>query len=157
MEVYGKNSYLQALDSEHDQMAPRILEIEHKKRLVDHFDKKLKDRTFIPDLIEELSRLTPQEISFSAMSLDARSSVTIQGFARDHAAISEFQKRLIRSDYFAQVDLQFATKRVIANRPVMDFKIALRLKQDNVSSSMQISNNKFQIPNNIQSRNSNDQ
>ena len=53
----------------------------------------------------------------------------VQGYARAHAGINDFQARLIRSKRFHDVDLRFATKRKIANMPVMDFKIVLQLSE----------------------------
>jgi len=71
--------------------------------------------------------VTPEEISFRALSLDKQGHLVIQGYARSHAGINDFQEELIRSDKFQDVDLRFATKRKIANVPVIDFKIAFQL------------------------------
>jgi len=59
--------------------------------------------------------------------MDKNKRLTIQGYAESHALINDFQVRLIQSAQFHDVDLKFATKRKIANMPVIDFEIVSQL------------------------------
>ena len=125
--IQKRKAHLGSLANEAERLQDRLEESREKIQLVQFFDQKLAEYRFIPDLIDEFNRLTPDGISFRALSLDEKGELMIQGYARTHAGINELQTRLIRSSMFHGVDLKFATNRKIANRPVMDFKIALRL------------------------------
>ncbi|MCK4881625.1 MAG: PilN domain-containing protein, partial [Candidatus Omnitrophica bacterium] len=127
VDIYKKGKVLGTLKGEIARLQPQLEEAGRKQRAVAFFDQKLSNYSFIPDLIDELTRLTPEEISFRTLSLDEERGLVIQGYAETHAGINDFQARLIRSERFHDVDLKFATKRKIANMPVMDFKIVSRL------------------------------
>jgi Tfp pilus assembly protein PilN len=127
VDIHKKNTILEALQNEIGRLQPQVKMAQQKKQFVEFFDRKLENDRFIPDLIEELSLLTPEEISFRTLSLDKERHVTIQGYAQSHAGINDFQESLIRSKRFHDVDLKFATNRKIANKSVMDFKMALQL------------------------------
>ena len=127
VDIYKKGRSLETLKGEIARLQPRLEEARRKQRSIAFFDQKFGNYSFIPDLIDELTRLTPEEISFRTLSLNEERGLTIQGYAETHAGINDFQARLIRSERFHDVDLKFATKRKIAKMSVMDFKIVSRL------------------------------
>ena len=129
VDIHKKRVYLESLKSEIDRLQPQLKEARRKMQLVEFFDQKLKNYSFIPNLIDELIHLTPEEISFKTVSLDQQRNLMMQGYAQTHAGINDFQTRLIQSNRFHDVDLKFATKRKIANMPVMDFKIVSQLSE----------------------------
>ena len=103
-------------------------ETKKKKQFVETFYQELKRRIIIVDLIHELNKLTPNDISFRSLLLDDNGSFTIQGYAQTSTGVNDFQSRLVRSAIFNEVNLQFATKRKIFNMEVTDFKIISKLK-----------------------------
>ena len=82
------------------------------------------------DVIHELYKLTPKEISFSSLQLDEKGVLTIQGYAEASASVNSFQEKLVKSPLFTDVSLQYATKRKIFNMDVTDFKIMAQLKEE---------------------------
>ena len=122
-----KGVTLEMLKSKGVLMQPRLKEVYRKKQCIEAMEQELKNFTFVPDLAETLTRLTPQNIIFNSLILDKQKHLTIQGHAKIHADINELQTRLIATKDFYDVDLKFVTKRKIANMPVMDFKIVSRL------------------------------
>ncbi|MCK5013309.1 MAG: PilN domain-containing protein [Candidatus Omnitrophica bacterium] len=130
IDIHKKRVYSESLKRETDRLKPQLKEARRKIQFVEFFDRKLKNYSFIPDLIDELNRLTPEEISLRMLALDQQRNLMIQGYARTHSGVNDFQTRLIQSSRFHDVDLRFATKREIANMPVMDFKIVSQLNHN---------------------------
>jgi len=129
--THKKGAQLKSLENEIGRLQPQLKEARRKAQFVESFDRKLGQYSFIPDVIDGLNRLTPEEISFRTLSLDNQRRLIIQGYAKTNAGINDFQARLIQSTRFHNVDLKFVTKRKIANMSVMDFKIAFQLNDDN--------------------------
>ncbi|MCB9747411.1 MAG: pilus assembly protein PilM [Candidatus Omnitrophica bacterium] len=123
-----KEKYLKQLENEIQSIKPQIEEEKKKKQFVEIFYQELKRRIIIVDLIHELNKLTPNDISFRSLLLDDNGSFTIQGYAQTSTGVNDFQSRLVRSAIFNEVNLQFATKRKIFNMEVTDFKIISKLK-----------------------------
>ena len=134
IDIHKKGTRLELLRSEIVRLQPQLKDAGQKTKFVKFFDKKLAQHSFIPDLLEELNHLTPKDISFSTLSLDREKRLIIHGYVQEYTGINDFQTRLIQSSRFYDVDLKFATKRKIANRTVMDFKIALQLSPDTEAS-----------------------
>ena len=127
IEVHKKRATLESLKSEIANLQPQLQAAMGKMQFVRFFSQQLKQSHFVPEVVDRLNRLTPQGISFRALSLGNNGNLIIQGYAKNNASINDFQSRLIRSSEFHNVDLKFATKRRVANMSVMDFKIASQL------------------------------
>ncbi len=120
----------QGLDEEVQKLKPKITEAKKTIEFFNSFDQKFKGRIFVADLIEELYVLTPSDISFRSVQLDERGLFTIQGYAEAAGSVNNFQAKLLKSDSFKEVNLQFATKRKIFNTEVTDFKITCQLNKE---------------------------
>jgi len=127
IDIHKKRTVLKSLKNEIENLNPQLQVAREKMRFVRSFDQKLKKTNFIPDVIEQLSQLTPEGVSYRVLSLERDGDLIIQGYAKTNADINDLQARLIRSSGFHNVDLKFATKRRVANMSVMDFKIASQL------------------------------
>jgi len=127
IDMHKNKTTLKSLKSELANLQPQLQAAREKIQFVQLYDQKLKRSNFIPDVIDRLNRVTPQGITFRTLSLRRDGNLIIQGYAKTNAGINDFQSRLIRSPGFHNVDLKFATKRRVANMPVMDFKIASQL------------------------------
>ena len=127
MNIQKRKTHLELLKNDIERLQPRLEKSRKKIQFVEYFDQKLAQYKFIPDLVDEFNRLTPEGVSFRALSLDKKGEITVQGYAWTNAGINELQACLIRSPLFHDVDLKFATSRKIADKSVMDFKIALQL------------------------------
>ena len=79
------------------------------------------------DLINELTSIVPEEISFRSLYLDESGGFTIHGYAQSSSSVNDFQVNLVKSSFFQDVNRQFSTKRRIFNMDVTDFKITSTL------------------------------
>ncbi len=133
--VEKRKTRLELLKNEVERLQAQAEKSREKIQFVEFFDQKLARVRFIPDLINEFNHLTPEGVSFRALSLDENGELMIQGYARMHAGMNDLQARLIQSSLFHDVDLKFATKRKIAGISVMDFKIVLQLYNEREETS----------------------
>ncbi|HBR14544.1 MAG TPA: hypothetical protein DD723_03240 [Candidatus Omnitrophica bacterium] len=127
MELYRKNIYFKKLEDRIIQTKPTVKATEQKMRVVHFLEGEFQDRIFIPDLILNLYRLTPPEISFRSLSLDEKGGFVIQGYGETSVSVNDFQANLVKSSVFKEINLEFATKRRIFNMDVTDFKITSQL------------------------------
>ena len=127
IDIHQKDIYLKFLNKETKMFRPRLEDLDRKKSIVSFFDRKFQEYYFIPELMNELSGLTPDDVTFRKVSLDQKKNLIIQGYAKTHAGINDFQARLIRCTRFSDVKMEFATERTIAHKPVVDFKIISQL------------------------------
>lgn len=127
VDIHKKQMTLRILTNETIGLKPQLRAAGEKIQFVRSFDQRVKRFHFIPDVIDQLNRLTPEGISLQALSLSKDGHLIISGYAEANAGINDFQARLIQSPGFHDIDLKFATKRKIAGMSVMDFKIASRL------------------------------
>ena len=134
VDMHKKRTTLKSIKNEIASLEPQLQAARAKIQFVQLFDQKLIRSHFIPDVIDQLNRLTPQGIAFRTLSLKRDGHLIIQGYAKTNAGINDLQSRLIRSSGFHNVDLKFATKRRVANMSVMDFKIASQLKSSKEGS-----------------------
>lgn len=75
------------------------------------------------EMIEELYRLTPPDISYSSLRVNAEGEVTLQGQTFNGTSVNELQSRLVTSVIFRNVILQQAVKRTTVMGDVMHFTI----------------------------------
>jgi len=129
IEIHQKEKRLQFLEQKLNGMKGEVKSAKKKLRLVRFFQEKLRSKTFISEIMSELTDITPSEVSFRTLILDDKGRFTIQGFAEDSVSVNRFQERLVRSDIFREVNRQFSTKRFIFNMDVVDFKFDTKLAQ----------------------------
>ena len=127
IEIYQKSSEIGALQEKADQIKVLVKKAKKDLDFMGAFKDQIIDKVIISDLIRELAGLAPKEVSFRALSLDEKKRFTIEGYAQTSSSVNEFQSNLVKSEYFNEVNLQFATKRKIIKMEVTDFKIVCQL------------------------------
>ncbi len=130
IEISKSKKQLELLTGKADRLHKEAKQAKERIQLVEALDNEIAQYRFIPDLFDALHSLVPEEVSFRLVSLDKEGGLIVQGYARTHAQINDFQTRLIRSPQFHDVNLHFATGRQIARKPVMDFKIAMKMHRN---------------------------
>ena len=123
LELYQKNEYLKKLKNKINAMAPDVKTAINKKAIVEVLDEEFNNRVFVPDLIDELYTLTPDEISYRSLYLTGGNAFTIQGYAQTGGSVNDLRAKLVKSSLFRDVDLKFATKRRFHKVEITDFKI----------------------------------
>ena len=121
--IYQKMHYLQKIEAKIGQIEAGSKKAEQKIQFFNFIKKTIQSRVLVVDVIEELYKLTPPEISFRSLQFDQRGALSIQGFADTGGSVNYFQNQLVRSPLFNDVTLQYATKRRKFKEEYTDFRI----------------------------------
>lgn len=105
-----------------------VKEAEKENELVKLVKQEVEGRIIVSDIFLEINRFLTEEISIRSVNLDEKGSLSIQGYAQNSAGVNSFQAALVKSPFFKELNLEFATKRKIFNVDVVDFKIVAQLK-----------------------------
>ena len=118
-----KAAYLRSLQEKNEAAKPELERIKKRMDMVKVVQNELGKRVVVADLIQELYRLAPPELSFQSIYLNEGGQFVIHGYAETSASVHNFQQNLVKSALFKAVNLEFATKRKIFNMEVTDFQI----------------------------------
>ncbi len=132
VEYLRKEDYLRSLKAKGEVAKPELERIKKRMGLVKIVQEDLAKRVVVSDLIQELYRLAPPELSFQSLYLNDRGQFIIHGYGGTSASVHNFQQNLVKSILFKGVNLEFATKRKIFNMEVTDFQITseVNIKHD---------------------------
>ncbi len=129
MEWFRKMKYLDEFEAKVKVSKAKVQKAKEKIEFINAFHDKLNQRVLMVDLLDELFKLTPSEISFRSLDIDNRGMFVMEGYAQTRTGVNDFQSRLVKSPRFHNVNLEFATKRKIFKTEVTDFKITAQLIQ----------------------------
>ncbi len=127
LQIYQKRSQLKTLEQKFTESRSKVDAIKRKMEQLDVIQKQFNDRVLMVDVIQELYRLTPRDITYTVIELGEENSLTLQGVASAGVGINVFQKSLVDSLFFENVNLQYATKRKVPEGEITDFKIVCRM------------------------------
>ena len=130
VEVYQKTMILKNIEQRNQQLKPEMAKADKVIKFVQFFEDDFKGRVLIADLMDELYNLIPTDISLRTFEFDEKGALSIQGYAENGASVNVFQSSLVKSSFFKEVNLEFATKRRIFNLELTDFKIVCQLNNN---------------------------
>ena len=82
------------------------------------------------DVIRELYRLIPANISLTIFDFEENKSCTLRGTSDELSNVFAFITILENSQYFENVTVRYATKRAVKRKTLTDFEIVCRLAED---------------------------
>lgn len=85
-----------------------------------------KDRFLIAHMLDELSRLLPENCWIISV-VEKRPSVSIEGLSFSNFVVANFMKKLETSEYFQNVDLSVVSKSKVGGYDLMKFKLTANL------------------------------
>jgi Tfp pilus assembly protein PilN len=120
--------YLAKLNERYEQIRPMLKGAQEAADLMNMVKERSRPRVHVVSLLNELFKLTPEDIVYRSVQMDAAGTLTLQGEARSGASVSLLQKNLVASRMFQDEMLRYATKRKRINDEVTEFQIACRVK-----------------------------
>ncbi|MDD3374460.1 MAG: PilN domain-containing protein [Candidatus Omnitrophica bacterium] len=125
-----EKSILKKLEEQNLKLKPRVEDVQIKKSRIVDIENYLVSVPSMVDVVHELYRLTPENISYRSLNVDDSDNLIIQGISEERADVNEFQKNLIGAPSFKDVNLQYATQRRVFEGEITDFKITCKIDQD---------------------------
>ncbi|MBF0503694.1 MAG: pilus assembly protein PilM [Candidatus Omnitrophica bacterium] len=123
-----KNIRLNRLEDELKITKRQAANIESQLRKVYDVESVLKDRMIFSDFAREIDRLLPSQISLVSIAISNGHTLSLQGVSMNSADINQFQKGMVDSPYFYNVNLDYVNKRVTQQGEVDYFKITCVIK-----------------------------
>ncbi|MBI4336030.1 MAG: PilN domain-containing protein [Candidatus Omnitrophica bacterium] len=81
------------------------------------------------DVMREIYKTAPGEISITVLDFELGKSVTIRGISGDLNSIFKFASNLDKSDYFEKYEIKYAQKRIVKEKEFVDFEITCKLSR----------------------------
>lgn len=132
MSIVNKDAvYLNKLEKALKINKEKAARTERRIKFFDEIRARIAGRILVTDVLAELHRLTPGEITLQSLSFSSRGELTIQGMVSMNISVNSFQQSLIQSPFFKDVKLEYATKRRRLDGEYTDFKIVCQLRSQN--------------------------
>jgi Tfp pilus assembly PilM family ATPase/Tfp pilus assembly protein PilN len=128
-EIYSRAKYLSQVQNEIVQIEPELKKARNEAKLLRLVGEKSAERIFIAEVIKELQQLLPSEVHFYALSVSGGGVLNVQGYAKTGESVSQLQNDLVRSPFFRNVTLQYATLRKSSSGELTDFKMSCQFVQ----------------------------
>jgi len=128
--IYHDSITLSRLTKKMEEPRTRVHQAEQTIQSWRFIKDRMGHRIFMAEIMEQLYHLTPGEISFHSLYIDGEGGLTIQGIADTAGLVNDFQNRLVNSESFKDVQLEYATQRKRFHQEYIDFKITGHLKTE---------------------------
>ncbi len=127
LKIYRNKRGLAILHNEIKRIKPEASQAQEKLQRFRFMRDELRQQILVVDFFHELSRLTPEGITFTGLDYDASGKLTLQGQAQEAADVNRLQEGLVASVLFKNVTLEYARKRKTNPEEATIFKISCQI------------------------------
>lgn len=127
--INDKARYLKQLQVEINKVSPEAKSLEEIKNQLEIVKERFSISASSIDVLSELYRITPSQITFTSFSFDENNQLAIKGQAEDLSDVFKFVHTLEESEYFQGVSVKNAVKRKLQLGEVADFEIVCPLSK----------------------------
>jgi len=131
MGFFRKNVQLAQLEDQLTDAKHDALKVEKQLQKVYDIEDMVKGRLIFSDLAREIRRLLPAETYLVSVTISDGNTLSLQGVSSNSVEINQFQKGMVDSQIFSNVNLDYVNKRVAQQGEVDYFKITCTLKSVN--------------------------
>jgi len=100
IDVFEKISIVRSLENQLNATQSKVRQAKDHVQLTEVFQTELDHRIVVSDIIYELNKLVPIEISLRSFDLSQQGVLNIKGYAKTSASLNNFQGRLVKSPLF---------------------------------------------------------
>ena len=129
IQFYKQKDYFQNLKNKVSEIEPRVKDIKQKKQHIVAIESYLNPGLKMVDIIYNLYEITPKDISYRLLYVNGDGRINIKGISERRASVNDFQKKLIASSLFKEVNLKYATQRKVFGGETTDFKITCKVNK----------------------------
>jgi len=128
---FNKNIQLARLENQLRSTKQEASGVEEQLQKIQDIEGMIKDRLIFADLAHEIYRLLPAQIYLAGISINNGDTLSLQGVSSNAVEINQFQRDMVNSPIFSNVNLDYVNKRVTQNGEVDYFKITCSLRPRN--------------------------
>ncbi len=126
--VYRSQEYslLNAKIKETDPKVKRLKEISQQVAIV---KQSLDMRGSSVDVLREIFKIVPPEVSISVLDFELQKSLAIRGISTNMSGVFKFASDIKKSKYFKDCEIKYAQKRIIKEKEYVDYEINCTLNR----------------------------
>jgi Type IV pilus assembly protein PilM len=125
-----KSAYLWFIQEKVTKTQPKIQEIDEINRKIKVLKEESHDQLLVADLIDKLSAFTPEDLTYQFIRLEENNHVVLGGEAHFGSSVNKLQEQLVGSNYFTDVNLEYASKQQTPDGEITRFKINCKISKD---------------------------
>jgi len=127
--IDDKSRYVQYINAEIKKTGPEVEKLTKMMNNLNLIKAQLDMRGTSVDIIREIYKLIPANISLTILDFEENVTCTLRGTADELSNVFKFNTILEKSPYFRNVKVRYATKRVVKRQTLTDFEIVCSLKE----------------------------
>lgn len=121
--IYDRERYLDDLNYQFQKTKPLATRVEVMKKRIQIIRDQLNEEGSSLDILYELYRIIPKEISLTIFNFDKDKLVTLKGTSSAMSDVFKLITTLEKSTYFENVEIKYATRRKVRGKEITDFLI----------------------------------
>ena len=122
--IYNKQTYLDSLKKEHNIVEGDVKGLLAKLNSVEFVRVYLTKRRLPLFVFSELQKLTPDQISISAVSIKDENTISVRGQATQLSDVFKFVKTIEKIEYFKNVETKSTRTKRIKERKLTEFELS---------------------------------
>jgi len=131
---FKKNLQLASLEAQLGNTKHFASTVENQLKKIHDIESILKGRLIFSDLARDINRLLPPQVYLVNISISNGNTLSLEGMSLNSVEINQFQKDMVDSSSFSNVNLDYVNKRVTQQGEMDYFKITCTL--NNVNSHL---------------------
>ena len=138
--LYKERAYIRDVKSHLNIMKPVVRKIEDKRIRLGVIRGRLIHKVPNLDILSELFRITPLEVALNMFLISPEAKVILRGQTQELSLAFDYITILEKSDYFGNVKVNYAYKRKIKEKELVDFEFNLQCDFHQALRKQEISN-----------------
>jgi Tfp pilus assembly PilM family ATPase len=123
MNIYGKNIYLNKLKQKTTQIEREAKEIETMRLRIDLIEKRLDAKGSCLNILDEIHRITPEEIFLTVITVEEKRQAVLRGRALAMSDVFKFIATVEDSAYFENVKTTYTTTKKEGDKEYAEFEL----------------------------------
>ncbi|MFH1621949.1 MAG: pilus assembly protein PilM [Candidatus Omnitrophota bacterium] len=124
----NKNNIISILDNKIEEIKPTAEEIQTIKNKIAIINSQLSTENSCIEILRELHKITPAEISLETFIFEDQGEVTLKGTSPAMSLVFSFVPILNKSTFFENIQVKYATQRKTKIEELTDFEIICKIK-----------------------------
>ena len=123
LKVREKRDYLKFLQSQIEVIKKESISLQEKKEKLDIFKKYAASGVRALEVLTELHRLAPKDISLNTLEIKEIGTVVLVGSTKSNESVLQFSSLINESEFFKRAEVQHITKKGSGEKEVIEFEI----------------------------------
>ncbi len=122
--LHDKKATFERLGAEIKKNEPQVNRVKKMTQDLGMLKEQLGARPFAIDIFASVHKITPSGMHLSLMDYEGGKSLALRGTAGQMSQVFGYAKALEKSEFFENVKIRYATKRVMDGKDIVDFEIS---------------------------------